>query len=293
MAYSLAALSVSEDCCQGLKQVYNFFHKANPRDYYNSDSTHQGLILLKYQIIYSLNFVGTYFLMKLASWLRTPREKRPPALRFFWLDPHLSTRPRISPLPLPFSFLIIKLALCLVFLFLMVLIAKYVFYPLNYLEVILISPIVYFLTEAMSSAGEMLYYLTGKVVTPLHSHPLRSQSLSEFWGKRWNLMVQDWFRDLRGESKKNLGKKLLVTFLISGFFHEIMISLPYFIYTGRFVFGNMMLYFAIQGCGLWIEKSFLSSSPNWVRRAQLWMFILLPCPLFIREPFLTFFGIHS
>jgi hypothetical protein len=83
--------------------------------------------------------------------------------------------------------------------------------------------------------------------------PLSSKSLSEFWGKRWNLG----FRQLSHEFvfrplHKIAGPQaaMLLVFLISGLIHESVISLP-----ARAGYGLPTAYFVLQGFGVVIERS--------------------------------------
>ena len=88
---------------------------------------------------------------------------------------------------------------------------------------------------------------------PVMQSPLRSTSLAEFWGRRWNtafheLATRFTFRPLRPVAGP-VGATLLA-FLASGLIHELVISLPagggYGLPTG---------YFLLQGCGLLGERA--------------------------------------
>jgi hypothetical protein len=178
----------------------------------------------------------------------------------------------------------------LLFLLLLVKLTKWAISPLSVWEIILICPIVYFLTETISTFAQVLFYPLN-CPPCMHKNPLASTSLGNFWGKRWNIWVQDWLRDMTHPFRKNLTHKLVSTFLLSGLFHEVMVNLPYYICFKKSYFGNMTLYFIIQGLGLWIEKRWFRRSSAWVRRVYLWIVVALPAPLFVNQPLLTFFGI--
>jgi hypothetical protein len=51
---------------------------------------------------------------------------------------------------------------------------------------------------ALSEGAQRLFDgiagLFGRALAPLHIAPSRSQSLSEFWGRRWNLVISGWLR---------------------------------------------------------------------------------------------------
>jgi hypothetical protein len=105
--------------------------------------------------------------------------------------------------------------------------------------------------------------------------------------------VQDWLRDTSHRYRKILKRKIFISFLFSGFFHEIMVNLPYFLFYNESYFGNMTSYFMIQAIGLWVEKKFLTKTSFLLKRVYLWIFILLPSPLFIAKPLIVFFGLTN
>ena len=83
--------------------------------------------------------------------------------------------------------------------------------------------------------------------------PLQSRSLSEFWGKRWNLgfrqLTYGWiFKPLQ----KTAGVALatLCAFFASGLIHDLVISVP-----ARGGYGLPTAYFMIQGMGVLVERS--------------------------------------
>lgn len=88
---------------------------------------------------------------------------------------------------------------------------------------------------------------------PIMRAPLRSRSLAEFWGRRWNtafnLLVKEFlFRPLCPA----VGAKAatLLVFMLSGLVHELVISLPA---CGGY--GLPTIYFVLQGAGLLAERS--------------------------------------
>jgi D-alanyl-lipoteichoic acid acyltransferase DltB (MBOAT superfamily) len=85
------------------------------------------------------------------------------------------------------------------------------------------------------------------------SAPLRSTSLDEFWGRRWNLG----FRQLSHELifrplHRRLGVDAagFLVFAVSGLIHDLVISLP-----ARGGYGLPTIYFLLQGTGMTIEHS--------------------------------------
>jgi alginate O-acetyltransferase complex protein AlgI len=98
-----------------------------------------------------------------------------------------------------------------------------------------------------------LWRRAGVDAPPIMNRPLASASLTEFWGKRWNLgfhaLAERFvFRPLR----RPLGVRgaMLAVFVASGLVHELVISLP-----ARAGFGLPTAYFALQGLGIVLERS--------------------------------------
>src|SRR5262249_37098247 len=88
---------------------------------------------------------------------------------------------------------------------------------------------------------------------PMMRSPLRSTSLSDFWGRRWNtafheLATRFTFQPVR--ARVGASAAALVVFFLSGLIHELVISLPagggYGLPTG---------YFVVQGLGIAGERS--------------------------------------
>ena len=93
----------------------------------------------------------------------------------------------------------------------------------------------------------------GVTATPIMSAPILSRSLSEFWGKRWNLG----FRQLAHELvflplRRHIGAAAagFAVFVVSGLIHELVISLP-----ARGGYGLPTSYFILQGIGVTLERS--------------------------------------
>ena len=127
----------------------------------------------------------------------------------------------------------------------------------------------------------------GIKAVPIMNWPLRSRSLAEFWGQRWNLA----FRDL---THRYLFRPLVplagpvgalfMGFVVSGLIHDVVISLP----AGG-GYGLPTAYFLLQGAALIFERSrwgrALGPGHGW----QGWIFaacvVLIPCPLLFHRPF--------
>lgn len=229
--------------------------------------------------------------MKALSWLFTEPEKRPMFFSFLFTTPYLSTRSlRIrtpSPATSPWlDFLISATLMGIVFT-----VVKVFLSPVGYFDRVILGFGIYFFTEALGALGQALFSWTKKDFFPIHHHPLSSPSLSEFWGRRWNLWVQDWITDMGRPFHRRHKRKILASFLFSGFFHEAMVNLPHWITTGESYFGTMLAYFLIQAGGIYVDKNVLRHSHPNIRRAFCWIVVVLPAPLFINVPVLRFFGV--
>ena len=88
---------------------------------------------------------------------------------------------------------------------------------------------------------------------PIMSRPLRSTSVSEFWGRRWNAAFNDLaarlvFRPVARHT--SVFAATLIAFAVSGLIHELVISLP-----ANAGFGLPTAYFLVQGLGVLAERS--------------------------------------
>jgi len=113
----------------------------------------------------------------------------------------------------------------------------------------------------------------GVNAVPLMRNPLRSASLADFWGRRWNaafheLATRFTFRPLRLRVGPALAT--LLVFLLSGAIHELVISLP-----ARGGYGLPTGYFVVQGLGLLSERSFYGQRFGLGRGWRGWLFTML------------------
>jgi len=115
---------------------------------------------------------------------------------------------------------------------------------------------------------------------PIMSAPLRSTSLGEFWGKRWNLG----FRQLAHElifrplhRTLGAGAAGFLVFVASGLIHDLVISLP-----ARGGYGLPTLYFLLQGAGVTIERSRFGKRLGLGHGVRGWCFmvVFLTVPIF-------------
>jgi D-alanyl-lipoteichoic acid acyltransferase DltB (MBOAT superfamily) len=124
---------------------------------------------------------------------------------------------------------------------------------------------------------------------PLFRAPLEAKSLTEFWGRRWNLAFSEMtalgiYRPLLSA----LGQRgaILAAFAASGLLHELAISVP--VKAGH---GLPTLYFLLHGMLVVVERSLERSGRpigrlGWVARVWTLGWLALPLPLLFHPPFL-------
>ncbi len=147
---------------------------------------------------------------------------------------------------------------------------------------------IYALGESLESSLRCVLGMLGATSPPLHRTPIAARSLREFWGERWNLVVNRWLRvncylPLARRNQPGLG--LALAFLTSAAIHAWFIGVA----LGPAMAARMALYFVIQGLLLALELPLGVS--RWPTPAgRLWMLActVLPSPLFV-EPVLRLF----
>ena len=132
-----------------------------------------------------------------------------------------------------------------------------------------------------------LWRSMGIAARPIMNWPIVSQSISEFWGRRWNLAFRDLtHRFLFQPLIRRLGPvgALLVGFFVSGVLHDLVISWP-----AEGGWGLPTGYFLLQGIGVLIERSKSGHRCGLGRglagRVFCWFVIVLPSPLLFHSPF--------
>jgi len=115
---------------------------------------------------------------------------------------------------------------------------------------------------------------------PIMQSPIFSDSLSEFWGKRWNLGFHQLAHELVFRPVRPLlGVRLatLLVFLFSGLIHELVISLP-----ARGGYGLPTSYFLLQSAGVLFERSGIGRWLHLRRGVPGWAFtaIMTAAPAF-------------
>ncbi|MES2529022.1 MAG: MBOAT family protein [Bdellovibrionota bacterium] len=245
---------------------------------------------LHYELIFILNFLVCFYAMKAVSWLMTPPMKRPPLGKFLFGNPYVSVRSLRIIAPSPATSPWLSFLLHFTLMVIIIVSIKQFLSPVSYFARILLGVSVYFFTETLGSIGQLVYSWKKENIYPIHNQPLTSTSLSEFWGRHWNLWVQDWIADVGRPFRRKHKQKIVASFLFSGIFHEAMVNLPHWIATGESYFGTMLSYFFIQGAGLYLDKKIIRHTHPALRRIFCWLVVILPAPLFIHMPVLRFFG---
>jgi alginate O-acetyltransferase complex protein AlgI len=125
----------------------------------------------------------------------------------------------------------------------------------------------------MFQIAALFWQSLGVNAPPIMSAPLRSESLAEFWGKRWNLGFRQLAHDLLfAPLHKKLGGGVtsFSIFVVSGLIHDLVISVP-----ARGGYGLPTGYFVLQGLGVFIERSRLGKQLGLREGVRGWVFMAL------------------
>lgn len=119
----------------------------------------------------------------------------------------------------------------------------------------------------------LAWQASGVDAEPIMRFPLVSRSLSEFWGKRWNMGFRQLTFDLVFQPmRRTLGvtAATFASFVVSGFIHELVISVP-----ARAGYGLPTAYFALQGAGVLLERSITGKRWSLHRGWRGWLFAVV------------------
>ncbi len=199
--------------------------------------------------------------------------------------------------PLPNAWPLIRFGISrIIFGLLLILLAhKLVFLPLDHnllciaISAILLIAFSLILHFGLLNISAGIWRISGVNTYPLFKQPLKSTSLTEFWGKRWNIAFIEMtaitiFHPLK--NKISAGAALLLSFAFSGLLHELALSVP--VNSG---YGLPTLYFMIQGVLVLIEKTLTDYKVAFLRNrivAKVWTFfwIIAPAPLLFHPQFI-------
>lgn len=145
------------------------------------------------------------------------------------------------------------------------------------------APLVWAMGQAVSALAQLLWLPSGRLMPAVHGNVFAARSVADFWGRRWNLWMSDWFRQviftpLRGRPAMGV----TLAFAVSGFIHELVLNLVLWLVTGRNLFGSMMAYYGIQAAGVLVERRLPGGRAGW-RRAFAWLVVLGPVPWMVNE----------
>lgn len=155
-------------------------------------------------------------------------------------------------------------------------------------QMVLLTGLSFIVHFGILNFSTAVWRMLGVDVSELFRSPYKSRSLKEFWGKRWNVAFSEMtalisYRPL----KKRIGveKAMMTSFLLSGFLHEIAISLP-----ARSGYGLPMAYFGIQGLAMYLESKLplLQRITRHHILSRLWVFslLVLPMPMLFHADFM-------
>ncbi|HSS98348.1 MAG TPA: MBOAT family protein, partial [Terriglobales bacterium] len=119
----------------------------------------------------------------------------------------------------------------------------------------------------------LFWQSSGVAAPPIMAKPILSKTLSELWGKRWNLGFRQLAHDLifRPLHKRiGVSAASLLVFLVSGFIHDLVISLP-----ARGGYGLPTLYFLLQGFGVSMERSSIGRRLGLQQGLSGWLFMFV------------------
>ncbi len=131
--------------------------------------------------------------------------------------------------------------------------------------------------------------LAGVPANELHRRPLAARSLTEFWGRRWNLPFAEMtaraaYRPLR--RRVGASAALFAGFALSGVLHEAAVSVPV-----RAGYGGPLAYFLLHGGLVLVERRLAaagSGPERWGIAGRVWTaaWLVGPLPLLFHGPFL-------
>jgi hypothetical protein len=151
---------------------------------------------------------------------------------------------------------------------------------------------IYLFTNFIAASARVFSLLAYEVPVDMHNRPYLSKSISEFWSVRWNKWIHDWLNLISKKcAPRSIKQRLFWAFFFSGIFHEMMFTLPYYLYFKENYMGTMMGYFMFQFLFMIIDRQVLKRHLPILRRPFMWFSVFAPLPLFINKPLLAFFGL--
>lgn len=150
----------------------------------------------------------------------------------------------------------------------------------------LVAPGSLMMMEMVVAVVTVLWLPSGRLLPRIHRQPWAARSVADFWGRRWNLWMSDWFREvILRRMRRHPRLAMWLVFGLSGLLHEYGLNFTLWLVTGRNLFGTMMIYFLLQALGLELERRFLRRHP----RANVlfaWLVVFGPVALVFHESML-------
>jgi hypothetical protein len=143
----------------------------------------------------------------------------------------------------------------------------------------------------------LVWQSAGVNAQPIMRSPLRASSLSDFWGRRWNMGFRGLSHTLVYEPVRRRwgsGAAVMAAFGASGVIHDLVISAP----AGG-GYGLPTAYFLLQGAGVLLERSAAGARLGIRRGFRGWLFALVIAagpaywlfhPAFVLRVMLPFFA---
>jgi membrane bound O-acyltransferase family protein len=256
-----------------------------------SDSLY-GFVVPRWGVMWAIA-VSIYGASKGISWFRRKPSAAPVWKHVTYLvgwpgmdvDAFLDVRPASRPTVIDWGFAFFKFACGLgVLLFIVPALGGANEYIVGWVGMLGIVFILHFgLFHILSCACRQL----GLNAVPIMNWPIASQSLTEFWGKRWNLAFRDLtYQLLFRPLARFMGPAgaLMAGFMLSGLVHDVVISIP----SGG-GYGLPTCYFSIQGTAILAERSRWGRAIGLGHGLRGWLFCLVvlvaPCALLFHQPF--------
>lgn len=135
----------------------------------------------------------------------------------------------------------------------------------------------------------LMWRRAGVRAQPIMFRPFFAESVTDFWGNRWNRAYRDVSHDFVFRPCAGIlgpAGATLAAFLVSGIVHDLVISVP-----ARGGYGLPTLYFLIQAAALFLERSALGRRCLGNSRVRHWLYcfacIAGPVGLLFHPRFLT------
>ncbi|MDX2019106.1 MAG: MBOAT family protein [Deltaproteobacteria bacterium] len=154
---------------------------------------------------------------------------------------------------------------------------------------------IYFMVSGLADFVTGTTSLCGFATQEVFAAPFLSRSPGEFWGQRWNLFVNHFFRRhvFMPLIKRGVFRAAAVVFLLSGLAHEyfVLVCVP----TQAFLPGYMTAFFVVQGlavmAGTWWRAHHARFAPAPFKVAMHFAWMACTVWLFVRpiDPVITAF----